>query len=266
MKIHKLLVLVALIIASFLFVGCSPDAPKTHASPAQSPPLAETACSPAKIAIMIDSTGSRLRTRTPTATEEDFEPYYDVLKKCGGELAVGLITDDSNQGLLRVRIDVPPTKPAPPANEANPFALAVKAGEYEKVKQNYDGQLVVWREAMDKRFLNFKKELKTLLSASPCARKTDIWGAVARMDIFLAEDDSSWNATTKKYGVLVSDCDDNVRKNAVAPKSDATWLIVNGTPVSQLTALSPMHFESLDSAARHISAKSGGLNHGDREF
>ena len=191
-------------------------------------------------------------------TEDDVDLFFEVLRKCGGELGVGLITDDSNRGLLRVRIDAPPVQPADPVSESNPFAAAIKAGDYEKLKQNYDSQLAVWKEAMENRLLPFRQELKALVTAPSNAPKTDIWGAVGRIELFLGEDESSWNANTKKYGILVSDCEDNVHRKAVATRSESTWLVVNGTPVPQLPSLSPVRFESIGAAVRHISSKSGG--------
>jgi len=188
-------------------------------------------------------------------SEDDVDLFFEVLRKCGGELGVGLITDDSNRSLLRVRIDAPPVKPAVPANESNPFAAAIKAGDYDKLKQNYDSQSAIWKEAMDKRFIPFRQDLKALVTAASNAPKTDLWGAVGRIELFLGEDESSWKTTTKRFGILVSDCDDNVHRKPVALKSETIWLVVNGTPVPQLPSLAPVRFESIGSAIRYISAK-----------
>jgi hypothetical protein len=249
----KMVVLVAIVFLVSL-IGCTQPSSGSGSMSGQAAPI-DPICSPVRIAMMLDKSGSSLKTRTPLMTEEDANLVFDVLSKCGGEFAVGMITDDSNRSLLRVRIDTPPVKPTAPIGDGNPFAAAIKAGEFEKQKQSYDNQLAVWKEAMEKRLQSFRQELTVLVTAASNAPKTDIWGAVGRIELFLGEDESSWEASTKKFGILVSDCEDNVHRKAVTPKSEAAWIVVNGTPVPLLPSLSPVRFESIAASVRHIAAK-----------
>ena len=251
----NILVLICTLVVACMLSGCTQTATESQASASPAISITEPACNPVRVAIMLDKTGSANQMRTPLMSDDDVDLYFEVLRKCGGELGVGLITDDSNRSLLRVRIDAPPMKPAAPANENNPFAGAIAAGKYEQEKQNYDSQFAVWKEAMEKRLAPFRQDLNALVTAPSSAPKTDIWGAVGRIELFLGEDESSWKTATKKFGILVSDCEDNVHRKTVTPKSAASWIVVNGTPVAQLPTLSPVRFESIGSAARHIAAK-----------
>ena len=216
-----------------------------------------TSCLPLRVAIMIDKTGSTKWNRTPTLTTEDFEFVYDVMKQCGGDLGVGFIADESNRGLLRLTIEQPPIKPISTSKESNPFKAAKETAEIQKLLQDYESKLNAWVAGSELKLQHFRGELQAFLTEPPRAPKTDLWGAVARADLFLAEDDSAWGKKTRRFGIVVSDCQDNQGKQVVNPLSGAKWIIVNGTHAN-LEPLVTTRFESFGSAIRHIMANSGG--------
>lgn len=258
-KMKKFLIAVCLTIILLVagLFGCSGRKEVDPAKTSHATVSDVAMCSPVKIAEMIDKTGSSNRTRTPTPRAEDFEPLINLLKRCGGELAVGLISDESNRGLLRVAVDSPPPKPQVPEATGNPFRDAKVRGQSQKSIQEYETRLSSWQEVVDKNLKDFRDQLRDLLSTPANAPRTDIWGAVHRLDLFLAEPESCGGA--KKYAILLSDGIDNQKKQRHAPRGRATWLVVNGTPAAAaLSELAPTYFESVEAAHRFIITENGG--------
>jgi hypothetical protein len=246
-----------LLALALLALGCSPT--RTNQSNDSKPvadELGDGVCKPVKVAVVQDKTGSIDWTGTPTLKEENLDSLIDLLLYCGGELGFGLISDDSNKGLVRLTIDFPPAQPIEPSREGNPYKVAKKLDAYQREMGDFNQRLAKWQEESEQRIIKFKAQVNAILNREKLARKTDVWDAVRRVDLFLSEDDSTWGQKPLLYAVLITDGQDNVKKERVVTmKSAAKLLLVNSFDnVGALKSLNPLKFESIESALQFIIA------------
>jgi len=202
----------------------------------------ETNCAPVKIALLLDQTRSTNWTRTPQLRPEDLELLIELIKRCGGELALGLIRDESNRSLVRLRVERPPETPEAP----NPLRALKARPLYERRRKE-------WETETAEGIRRFREAAAMLLERPADAGCTDLWGAVLRADLFLAEEDATWGAEISRWAVLVTDGHHNCGHGPVAMHSGARLLVVNGSAsLGSLAALKPARFESPQAAFRYV--------------
>jgi hypothetical protein len=219
-----------------------------------------TSRSPVRIAVLQDKTGSTGWTRTPQLTTAQLDLLIEVLRPGGGELGFGLIRDQSDRGLVRLRIDPPPEPVATPRKTGRPFKDVRLMEQYRADQAKFHQMLSLWETETDLSIARFRKDVQPLLDRRANAKSTDIWGAVRRADLFLAEDDAAWGCATHRWAVFASDGLHNRRVVKPAPfRSGARVLVINSAAqFGSLTALRAEAFESVEAAFRHISAIEGG--------
>jgi hypothetical protein len=243
--------LVGLLVAALGAVGCgAPSAAVVEAAKPAEPPAA------VRIATLVDKTASANWTRVPAVSLEDFEPLLALIAARGGELAVGLIRDSSNRGLLRLKIPPAPVAPPPPDPHQNPFLLAEARAAYETRLREHREQTELWRREVDQRQADFRAQLGELLAVNADATRTDIWGALRRAELFLNEPQSSGLAAPHNWILLVSDGEDNARRPKVALRSGARLLLINSSAtLGALAELKPLAFESFRAATAFLVAE-----------
>jgi hypothetical protein len=242
------------IIGTLATTGCGTAGEPTAAAAA---PIVEIL--PAvKIAVLVDKTDSTNRTRVQQIKKEDLDTVIELITRRGGEIAVGLVADDSNRSLLRLLVPEPPEAPVEPDRRTNPFILAEQRDQYYKERRAY-GEDLDRREAdVGARLGAFREELAELLSRPADAPKTDIWGAVLRADLFLGEPNEVWRVAPHKYAVFATDGQDNVRKHKTQVRSGARILIANGSAsLADMASLNPLQFESVASAIQYVLSQEG---------
>ncbi|AFZ11537.1 hypothetical protein Cri9333_0591 [Crinalium epipsammum PCC 9333] len=224
---------------------------------------------PLKIVVEIDKSLSTNQTKVQQPKWQDFQPLLQKLRQIGGELAIGTICNNSNQSFIRLRLEKPltlPQKPIEPSNNINPLKLPELQAEYEKKLTAYQQQLQAdqqqqqqWEQNNTTKIKQFQTKLQLLLNKSVACTRTDIWNAVNRADLFLAENDASWGQSTNRIAVLISDGIDDVKAKFLPMKSKAKVILVNGSAnIGSLTSLNPELFESTPAAFRYIIATNGG--------
>jgi hypothetical protein len=236
--------------------ACSDTA---HTAPAETLSItAALACEPVKIAVIADRSKSAPGTRTPPLTVDDVQALVDLVASCGGELAVGVIHDRITDPFVRLRLDVPPLKPA----DSQARNVIQRRREQADIDLVYDKAVQAWTDEANERAAMFEERVRPLLDHSADAAWSPVWDAVARGDLFLAERETGAAVGARRVLILVSDAVDDVPRNSAqrrAPirelKSGATVLVVNGAgSAGSLAALAPEPFESFDSAVRYIDA------------
>jgi len=207
---------------------------------------------PVRVVVMIDQTGSTLATRVPTLEVADFADLLDLLLQNGGEIAVGTIRDRSNRPLLRCRVDQKPIRYAKPPIEKNVFIRQKLMRAYLAEKGKEDQLEAAWQDQAQQKLEPFRQQLHDLLNA-PLAGRTDIYGALLRADLFLAEPEDGWRQPTRRFAIFHSDGIDNVRGPSTAMRSGAAFLVVNGSAsLGALSALNPTRLESFNAAVRYV--------------
>ncbi|MBN1827756.1 MAG: hypothetical protein JW884_01255 [Deltaproteobacteria bacterium] len=210
---------------------------------------------PPRILVLQDLTGSANWTGTPIIGQDDLKALIGLLYRRSGEIAFGFITDKSNRPLIRLQIDPPPVKPEAPSTEGNPLKAADRFNEFNRQMKVYESDYAVWKVASDEKTRKFLATVASVLASPPKPRSTDIWGAVARLDLFFSEDTIFWKQTPVNYACLITDgLHNNSRRKARAPmQSKVKLLLVNATgSVGDLEQLETSRFESLGAAINSI--------------
>lgn len=222
-----------------LLAGCGRD---SHSPESAVPAGGQDVCAPVRIALLLDQTGSTTWTRTPQLRSEDLEPLIELIKRCGGELGLGLIRDQSNRSLVRLRLERPPETP----EVVNPLRAL-------KARPLYEQRRKQWEAESAEEIRRFREAAALLLGQPANARCTDVWGAVLRADLFLAEEDSAWGAELSRWAVLVTDGQHNCGGEPVRMRSQAQVAVVNGSAsLGSLAALKSSRFESPQAAFRCV--------------
>lgn len=248
-------VVAAIVIAAITFNSAAtapaqPKAPVIQQSVAAVQP-------PFRCAVFIDATLSREHARIE-ATLDDFRPLFERVRTTGGEIAFGLIREDSNRPLARCYIPEPPEAPAvpQPARGGNVFVNTNAKKREDAERKKYDAKVRTWQADADRTVKQCAARILPLIEAPATARATDITSALARADLMLAEP-SPFNRPADAVIVLVSDALHNASTAQITSlRSNARVVVVNGIgSLGQLQKLSPapVPFESTAAAIRHIT-------------
>lgn len=224
---------------ALLVMGCTATGVQSDPSPAQPVNLP-----PIRTCVLIDLTGSILDNRLEPFTPEDFGRLLALFQERGGEIAVGAVTQDSDQAFIRASFKPPSAPPLQPASENNPYLM-------NQANAIYQEAFARWK-VLDTRRLKCNKEISDaflfralpILQARPNCRRTDVWGAISRARLFFQEPQAN-SGPIHKYLLILSDGQDNVRNEPVAQIMGVTGLLVNGTgSVGSLAAWNLARFES----------------------
>lgn len=219
---------------------------------------------------MQDKSGSANEHRTPQLAVGDLKPIIKRLRACGGELAVGLIKEESNRSLTRLYLARPDLKPLPeePSREEsdNVFAFDQAVMEYKNARAKAEKvratTLARHHRTTEQRIEAFTAEAADLLKTAPEARHTDVWGGIRRAELFLAEPEVGAGAAPRKVMIVISDALDNRGRTPVTlpPESGAQVLLVNSAPslgAFENQTPKPVQMESIPSAVRYLERRFG---------
>jgi hypothetical protein len=206
-----------------------------------------------KAGLMLDKSGSANSTRTTQPTIADLQPLIDRIRRTGGELAVGIISDDSNRPLIRLRIEPPPAMPVEPIELGDADQSAAAYDKYQQDQEAYVKEKKTWDEETEARINRFKTNVAPILNRKPNAKHSDVINAVNRVDLAFSEKDPTFPPAGRKVIILNSDCQDNVKAKLNKLTSGVRLVVVNGVgSVGSLKDLNPELFESLTSAINEI--------------
>jgi hypothetical protein len=177
----------------------------------------------------------------------------------GGEIAIGLIRDQSNRGLVRLAITVAdPVDLQPPTTwPSNPFLANRARAVFAAEKGKRERQRSAWEAEHAPMVDSFRADVERLLAAPSNARRTDVHGALRRADAFLAENPQIWGRPVYSAAIIVTDGDDNAHGAPAQWRSGAQILAVNGNDSIGVLARvqpPPRRFESIQAAIRHFIA------------
>lgn len=256
MRVSIIKSMFAIITLILIFVGCNSRNLSDYQSRTST---VKTKGNPVKICVMQDKSGSTKWNRVPQIAPADIDSLLEIVLRRGGEIGFGLINDDSNRPLVRVRVEEPPVEPAlpEPSAERNVFLAAQAAArrkkEYERKLEQYEEDVQRWHEDTNKAVKRFEAELQPLLELKPQARRTDISGALLRAKLFLGEPNCGWSTPPALYAILLSDGADTVGKAIQPLQSPARLILVNSSgKLGVLKSLSPVCFENPSAAIRWI--------------
>ena len=251
------LVLVALVVLGVM-VGMR-EHDTSHEQPNSVPTVVpNTNGTPLKFAVAVDKTGSTFSHGVPQCRVADFEPVLKLLQQQGGEFALAVICSTSISPLVRVYIPVPPIAPTVnPKGETNAFRQAMAHDDYEKKLSAYQPRFALWQAQASETIDSVRPTLDSLLSLPVVARKSDVKGAVSRINAYLSEPDDARTRGVRKLALFVTDGEDTGSDSAALMFSnEAEVLVVPGGTAGILASLHPMKFENVGAAVRYVVRKS----------
>lgn len=251
-----------LLLISLVMVGCkqsgTQDAEQVRVDKPITPTTTSQPCqqSIVKIALLQDKSGSTGQTRTPQISMEHIDLLVNFIRPCGGEIGFGLINEQSNSSLHRLRIEVPPSgAPKEPDKNGNPFQVQREMAEYRKAKVKFDQSVQAFESETDRRIATFKSQISSLLDAPATAPRSDFFGGIQRANLFLSENSAAWPSPPHQVLLIVGDGLDNVHSKHEALQKATRLILVNGSAsVGSLTSLSPTRFENIESAIQFLIA------------
>ncbi len=250
--------LISLLLFSIVMVGCKGSAASVaeQALVENSTSLGPCQHSIIKIALLQDKSGSTTQTRTPQVTMEHIDVLVKFIRPCGGEIGFGLINEQSNSSLHRLRIEPPPTgAPTEPERNGNPFQVQRNLAEYRKLKARNEQVVQAFQSETDLHIAAFKTELASLLNAPPAARRSDFFGGIQRANLFLSENSSAWPSPPRQFLLIVGDGIDNVKSKHEPLQKSTQLILVNGSAsLGSLASFNPSRFENIEAAIEFVSA------------
>lgn len=250
--------------AVLLLSGCGDEAVKR--SVAQVPPTEavvpegpvatkQPATAFLKIVMLQDKSSSTNSTRTPQAEQSHIDSAIALMSRSGGELAFGLINMNSNQSLVRLRIERPPLAPLKPSAEGNPWEADSEMRAFNEKRAKYDLDLSQWKEKSAIEIEKFRSQVTPLLALKADARRTDIFGGLQRASLFLSESELGLPTVIHGCVILISDGEDNVEAPYNPLPANTNLLLINGSAsIGPIEKLQPQRFENIDAALRFIAA------------
>lgn len=266
-KSNRSHVAAALVAGLFAITGC--DTASGPNAGTGAPPARQVA-SPVKVCILQDKSGSAGHTRTEQFTEAHIEPLLSLIRESGGEIAIGVIQEESDRSLTRIRMERMGAAPASRSkrpDKGNAIKLMqlqkewdAKQVKWEATQAEYEKAVAEHNATMALRMSAFLRAIRSIIKRPANAPWTDIYGGLNRADLFLAEPDTIWHATPHKYLLIVSDgLHEGVDKPPVTVlRSDATLILANGAgSQGALEAFNAIRVESIDAAVEFIVASEG---------
>lgn len=216
-----------------------------------------TAQNPLRIVVIYDISGSMQKAYVDTLKVQDLDILVKLIKTNGGELAFGLLKENSNRPLIRLPIEAPPIRPTFSTQSNNVFEKLLQNNENKNILSKYIRDSLDWVANVDPQINEFKTKVQTILDQHKTAVKSDVWNAVLRCDIFLSEPDDIWGKKASRYAILISDGIHNSGgKHRIPQNPNIEWIIVNGIgSVGALCVLKPKIFESPRAAFEYILSR-----------
>lgn len=207
-RIISILTIVALALVGVLTTACGLEQARSS-----TPPAAHLA-SPVRVAVIWDRPASA----TLQLRAEELDTLIGLLRRTGGELAIGVLKDGSDDPLVRMRVEAPPQAPE---ETGDVFYDAEQQSRFKAAHKS-------WREETDRRVVAFYQELQPLLTGRTVG-DPDPWPLIRRAGVFLNEGDASWGRSTKEWLLVVSErertarmCRDIYGARTVPPGSSFT--------------------------------------------
>jgi hypothetical protein len=208
-----------------------------------------------RVACFIDYSRSTPKSGVMQPQPAEFGELLSLVERRGGELAVGIICEKSSLPLLRVELS---QEPAPQARKppecGNAFLRERAAAEYKAAKQQDEERMAEWRDENHKRMERFRGPLTQLLNRTVTANRTDVFGAVQRAAMFLAEPSTTWRKPPLRFALFVTDGIDDVGSQRVELPEGTTLILVGGSGgAGALSYLKPVVVESFGAGIRYLA-------------
>ena len=234
---------------------------------------AEAKNKPLRLALVLDRSGSMHDHLITPFAEQHLASLLDLVSVHGGEVAIALVCDDSNQPLLRFKTPQPPqlmgeafnNPPEPPPPDENTInalqrpearrSYETARARYEELKAEDEQRLQTFEEALAAHQNEaqtaaevFLKSITPALEEPPACMETDLHGALHRQALFFSEE-TTFEPSSRRVLIVVSDGLDTIGNPPADFGEQPELILVNGSG-SEGVFKDSSHkaFESLDAA------------------
>lgn len=252
------IILAVVLVATIGLVTCTTGAhSETSAAPT---PIPQTpVLPPVRYVFGCDKSMSINAARvTPDISADALDPLLGRIKSTGGEIGIGVISDNSNRPFVRVSITAQPVTPQAAPVIGNTFKAAEAKRIADAQRARMAGAVESWKRETDARSATFKRAITPLLQRPADAPATDIRTFIQRADLMLGEP-SPFGRNVVTVIILVTDGKETVSTQPIPELTASSVIIlVNGAgSVGALAPLKPVRFESIDAAIRYAAAIGG---------
>lgn len=253
LRMFRHLLEVSLILLGLSLLTACPNKPLIANHP-ETPPR-PAARPPVRFLLFQDVSLSTQQTRTPQLTLGQLKMLLGIVQQRGGEIALGSIGADSNHNLLRLRIDPPPSAPVR-EKQPNPLLEQQQKKQFAHVQATYEHEWLAWQEKTTAAITAFLDDVHPLLMQPPRARRTDLYGAFRRANLFFQEDARSWGRAVDAYAIFITDGLDDAKREPVSLElQGAVLIVINGSAtLGVFESLHPQLFESIGAACYALAA------------
>ncbi|NEZ61047.1 hypothetical protein [Adonisia turfae] len=208
---------------------------------------------PVLIGLALDYSGSIHDNHLPLVEINNLDPLFQLLTERGGELAIALVCEDTSASLLRMRVEtqpritadqfVNPPEPIPLDENINPIQRPQALRDYAEASARHEElqaedlqrlkahntALAAHRQAATNTVKAFREKVGPVLSQPANCQTTNLNGNLARLDLFLSEDSSSWPTSPRRVLIAVTDGLDTTGKAPAPLNSNPEIALVNGS-------------------------------------
>jgi hypothetical protein len=218
-----------------------------------------------RFAVIVDHTISAEQKSVPSVQAEDIKPLTETIMRSGGDIGIIAVRASAKGGLLRFHIN-PPTSdaPAPPDETAlkkvSIFERRRRWVLYNQKLQNWKKEEAQRRAETAAGLKQFEAELSSMLQAPRTERRSDVFGALMRLDRFLNEPAPEPGYPVCRALLICSDLVDT-KSGQVYTLTSApitAWLFREITPQGRIKGVAPVMFESTQPAIEWLSRQCGG--------
>src|SRR5262249_29496918 len=113
-----------------------------------------------------------------------------------------------------------------------------------------------WLNVSQRAIADFKSVVRPMIEGKTRSRRTDVYSALNRADLYLAEPDNTLSTGNpqSRYMLVISDGLDNRSRPIGQMRSQARIILVNGSAsIGMMKAFNPERFEGIDAALIRIT-------------
>ena len=205
---------------------------------------------PVRIAVIYNPEASTPENELPECLPSRLTPLFDLLKRNGGELAMGVATEERAPKLLRLHIASPPQQPALLPLSDNPSLRAEQERQYNSQAAGFALDLATSLRAADHRIQRFLEALTPFL-ATPMPSSRNLDGALTQAAYFLNEQTEGPQAL--RFAVLISGREDTILSILSPVTSGPAFVVVNPTGKTGVPGgAQPLVFTHVEDAFHYI--------------
>ncbi len=233
----------------------SPDGPDVFTSifPALRSSAPPPSCKPAGSVVVVDVSASMDSAGLAINSPQPLRHFLNLLSRCGGELAFGLIGEGWTRDPVHLRIPAPPPQQNPSDLLWPGMTGPRKRNEIRKLAEQDSARYAAWAADARDAAKVFWASLDSLLDTPVNRNLSPVCVAVEEMDEWILErsEDPAWSSS---WLVLITDGEDTGSRNTCAPvRSRSRVVLVNPQRrEADLIRLHPKKVRTVKGAVDHI--------------